>query len=110
MNPTKLMAAALCAAACVTTPAFAEDDFGIESASPIVIADPVNPQPGMLFNAYLFDRLIKDEDMKDSPVKLVSAPSVKTCVDKDEKFSLDQLKGLKANVGKWEGFLKCKSA
>lgn len=104
------MAVALCAAACVTTTAFAEEDFGIESASPVKIADPVNPQPGMVFNAYRPDRYMNWDSLKESITKLPSQPAVKTHVDKSENFSLDQLGDIKARVGKWEGFLKCKRA
>ena len=110
MNPTKLMAVALCAAACVTTTAFAEDDFGIESAAPVAIADPVNPQPGMLFRAYHLDKFMNAEGMKGSISKLPSLPAVKTLVDKGEEFSLKQIGKVDAGVGMWTGFMKCKRA
>lgn len=110
MNPRKLMAVALCAAACITTTVFAADDFGIESASPVVIVDPVNPQPGMVFNAYSPDRYMNWDAIKESISKLPSQPAVKTHVDKNEVFALNQLGGLRARVGRWEGFLKCKMA
>ena len=111
MNPRKLMAVALCAAACVTTTAFAEDDFGIESASPVAIADPVNPQPGMLFRAYQIDnKFLNADGLKGSIAKLPSQPAVKTLVDKGEEFSLKQIGKSDAKVGMWSGFMKCKRA
>ena len=112
MNSRKLMAVALCAAACVTTTAFAEDDFGIESASPVKIADPVNPQPGMVFNAYGPDNSpgTVENWLKESNTKLPSAAAMKTGVDKSEKFSLDIANGVKALTVRWDGYLKCKRA
>lgn len=110
MKTRKLMAVALCATACVTTTAFAEDDFGIESASPVTIADPVNPQPGMIFNAYNPKESMNRESLKESVVKLPSQAAIKTNVDKGENFSLDQVGKMDARVGRWEGFLKCKRA
>ena len=110
MNPRKLMAVALCAAACVTTTAFAEDDFGIESASPVVIADPVNPQPGMVFNAYNLERWMGWKELKESILKLPKASSAKTQTDNANHFSLEQIGNVKAGVGRWEGFMKCKRA
>ena len=107
MNPRRLMAVALCAAACVTTTAFAEDDFGIESASPVKIADPVNPQPGMVFNAYQKGSMPKDT-MQESNSVLPKEAALKTGVDKGEKFSCDIAQGTNANVMRWEGFIKCK--
>ena len=109
MNPRKLMSVALCAAACVSTTAFAADDFGIESASPVKIADPVNPQPGMILNAY-FIRWMTWDALAESISKLPSQPAAKTMVDKAEHFSLEPLGNIKAGVGRWEGFLKCKRA
>ena len=88
MNPRKLMAVALCAAACVTTTAFAEDDFGIESASPVKIADPVNPQPGMIFNAYDYPDWMESSQLKESNSTLPKTAALKTGVDKSEKFGL----------------------
>ncbi|MBR4259120.1 MAG: hypothetical protein IKQ17_08820 [Kiritimatiellae bacterium] len=112
MNPIKLMAAALCAAASVTTTAFAEDDFGIESASPEVVADPINPQPGMIFSAYGPDRTVKNNEawLKESNSKLPKIAAMKTGVDKGEKFSIDVASGVKALTVRWEGFMKCKRA
>jgi len=110
MNPTKLAAAALCAAACVTTTAFAEDDFGIESASPVKIADPVNPQPGMVLNAYRLERWMNWDALAESISKLPSQAAAKTMVDKSEHFSLEPIGKIQAGVGRWEGFLKCKRA
>ena len=109
MNPTKIMAVALCAAACVTTTAFAEDDFGIESASPVVIADPVNPQPGMVLSGY---KVVTANDnwYKDCVASLPKTPAIKTIVDKSEDFSLKPLGKTESNVGMWSGFLKCKRA
>ena len=54
MKTIKLMVTALCVTACIATTAFAEDDFGIEAASPEMASDPVNPQPGMKADAYNF--------------------------------------------------------
>lgn len=112
MKTTKLMAAALCAAACVTTTAYAEDDFGIESASPVKIADPVNPQPGMVFNAYgrYSARMyyMGENELKESTSKLITRAAIKTQVDKGENFSIKQVGQMEAYMGRWEGFLKCK--
>ena len=112
MKMTRLMAVALCAAACVTTTAFAEDDFGIESASPVVIADPVNPQPGMVLSGYKisFRKASRSAWLKDSIPTLPKTPAIKTVVDKSEDFSLKPLGAAEANVGMWSGFLKCKRA
>lgn len=111
MNQTKLMAVALCAAACVTTTVFAEDDFGIESASPVTIADPVNPQPGMVLSGYKnSNRSVNANWLKDSIPTLQKAPAIKTVIDKSEAFSLKGLGNTEANVGMWSGFLKCKRA
>ena len=107
MNPKVMMVVALCAA-CVATTAFAEDDFGIESASPVAIADPVNPQPGMMLRTYRLDKFMKAEDLKSSISKLPSRPAAKTLVDKEEEFSLKQFGKSDAQVGMWAGFMKCK--
>ena len=108
------MVTVLCAAACVATTTFAEEDFGIESASPVKIADPVNPQPGMIFNAYAPVKLGNgsgnEEWLKESLSKLPAVAAMKTGVDKSEKFSIDVAAGLSALSVKWEGFIKCKRA
>ena len=110
MNPRKLMAVALCAAACVSTVAFAEDDFGIESASPVKIADPVNPQPGMIFNAYNYPNWMGKDQLKESNSNLPKTAALKTGVDKGEKFGVEIATGVKPAAIKWDGFLKCKRA
>jgi len=110
MNPRKLMAVALCAAACVTTTAFAEDDFGIESASPVKIADPVNPQPGMVFNAYDYPNWLERDQLKESNSTFPKMAALKTGVDKSEKFGIEIASGVSAAAVRWEGFLKCKRA
>ena len=104
------MAVALCAAACVTTTAFAEDDFGVESASPVAIADPVNPQPGMVLSGYKVKARHNKSWLRDSVASLPKTPAIKTVVDKSEDFSLKPLGATEANVGMWSGFLKCKRA
>lgn len=111
MNARKLMAVALCAAACATTTAFAEDDFGIESASPVVIADPVNPQPGALCTAYLFGNTSGEENWNKTISQLKTAPSIKTYVDTGKEYTRDALSSdTQTNLMKWEGFIKCKKA
>ena len=111
MNPRKLMAVALCAAACVTTTAFAEDDFGIESASPVVIADPVNPQPGAVCTAYNYGNTHGEQNWNQTISKLASAPSIKAYVDKGSDYNRDALpRDMRTNLMKWEGFIKCKRA
>lgn len=110
MKTTKLMVVALCAAACVTTTAFAEDDFGIESASPITIADPVNPQPGMVLSGYKVPLYPTRDWFKDSVTSLPKSPAIKTVVDKSEGFSLKALGATESNAGMWCGFMKCKRA
>jgi len=109
MNPRKLMAVALYAAACVTTTAFADDDFGIESASPVRIADPVNPQPGMVMNIYPCDTWSMGwENLQKIFSGLATAPAEKTGVSKSENFSIPNQTQTK--LGRWEGYLKCKRA
>ena len=113
MNPQKLMAVALCAAACVTTTAFAEDDFGIESASPVKIADPVNPQPGMTANAYFFDygNNNKYHAMTASISAMKNLAAVSTFVDKGDAFSIASIpENIKVHTVMWEGYIKCKRA
>lgn len=110
MNPKILMAVALCVAS-VSTTAFAEDDFGIESASPIEIADPINPQPGMVLSGYKGSNVsVSDSWLKESVPTLRKAPAIKTVIDKSETFSLKALGSTEANAGMWSGFLKCKRA
>lgn len=101
-----LMAAALAVAAIGANVAFAEEDDGIVSAAP-AIADPVNPQPGMLFNGYALKPFggRNFDSMYDS---IKSAPSVKTAVTTADKLSFDMYKDVQIVQGKWEGFLKCK--
>lgn len=110
MKTPKLMAVAACAAACIATTALAEDDFGIESASPVTNADPVNPQPGMVFNAYNYPNWMNEAQLKESNSKLPTMAALKTSVDKGEKFGIEVSKGVKAAAIKWDGFLKCKRA
>ena len=105
---TRLMAVVLCAAACVTTTTFAEDDFGIESASPVAIADPVNPLPGTVLSGYKVKTRFNKSWLRDSVTSLSKTPVIKTVVDKSEDFSLKPLGVTEANVGMWSGFLKCK--
>lgn len=110
MKATKLMAVALCAAACTTATLFAEDDFGIETASPVKIADPVNPQPGMVLSGYKVRNIHSTGWIKDCFTDLPKTPAIKTAVDKAEDFSLKPLGKTQANVGMWSGFMKCKRA
>ena len=114
MNPAKLMAVALCAAACVSATAFAEDDFGIESASPVKIADPVNPQPGMMASAYFFDyggSGSKYKTMTSSVSAIKKLPAASTFVDKGEKFATTGVsEKTQVHTIMWEGFIKCKRA
>lgn len=114
MNTTKLISLAFCAIVSIASTVFAEDDFGIESASPAVIADPVNPQPGMIFNAYgpvkIGNGRSNEEWLKECHSKLPSAAAMKTGVDKNDKFSMDVAAGLSALSVRWEGFIKCKRA
>ena len=111
MNPRKLMAVALCAAACVTTTAFAGDDDLVVSASPATtVAEPVNPKQGMVFNGYNLPNQFNDKFQKLQSI-LASQSAVKTTVVKTETFSFDQfLTDTKINQGVWEGFLKCKKS
>ena len=109
MNPRKLMAVALCAAACVTTTTFAEDDFGIESASPEVIADPVNPQPGMVMNVYPVEGFsVSWERLQKMFLGLPASAAEKTEITKTDNFMIPNQS--KSKIGRWEGFLKCKRA
>lgn len=112
MNTTKLIGLAFCAIVCIASTVFAEDDFGIESASPAKIADPINPQPGMVFNAYAPIKTVSDNQafLKESNSRLPSHSAMKTGIDKEEKFSIDVAKGVSALTVRWEGFIKCKRA
>lgn len=111
MKTTFAIVAALCAASFATA-AFAEEDFGIESATPVKIADPANPKPGMVFGAYGADNSVRNNEawLKESNAKLPAAAAMKTGVDKGEKFAIDVASGVKALTVRWEGFLKCKRA
>ena len=110
----KIMVVALCGIACATQQVFAADDFGIESASPVSIADPVNPQPGMILKAYNLQYSYSSQQavsrLKEGAVKLPSLPAAKTVVDKNEDFSMRQFGKSGLNAGLWSGFLKCKRA
>lgn len=106
MNPTKLMSAALFVAACVTTTALAQDDFGIESASPVVISDLVNPQPGMVFNVY--PKIAINTRDGDFIPELKKQSSLSTGIDKNESFGNVMCKDVGGRFMVWEGFIKCK--
>ncbi len=111
MNPRKLMAVALCAAACIATTAFAEDDFGIESASPVAIADPVNPQPGAVCKFYNVTRRGEIAPTVKNRVQREKLPIIVTRVDKGTDFACNfSDKDIERNVMSWEGFIKCKRA
>ena len=110
MKRIQLMAAALCAAACVTTTAFAEDQNGLESATPVEIADPINPKPGMVFNAYGYDDHFYFNYWKENVSKLPKWPALSTGVDVSESFSIECATGVKPKAVRWEGFLKSKYA
>ena len=112
MNSEKLLTIALCMMVCFTTTmVFADDDFGIVSATPIVIKDPINPQPGMIFNAYAFIDNMRESQLKESHTILPNMASKKTGVDKNEKFGYEVTDDVNsAGIIRWEGFLKCKRA
>ena len=108
MKTRKLLAVAMYAAVSVSTTALAADDFGIESASPVTIADPINPKPGMIFRGYNLNTQY-DEKLAALGTTLASAPTVKTAVVVTEQFAFDTfLNNVEINQGVWEGFLKCK--
>ena len=109
MNPRKLMAVALCAAACVTTTAFAEDDL-VSSANTTVIAEPVNPKPGMVFKGYNLDCYYSySKEFQSLKATLASAAPVKSTVVTSEQFTYKAFQdGARIQQGVWEGFLKCK--
>lgn len=107
-----LMAAALAVAAIGANVAFAEEDDGIVSAAP-AIADPVNPQQGMLANAYQISYRGSTDRYKamTSLSALAKAPSVKSYADKDSTFTRGGVPAkTEVNTIKWEGFIKCKRA
>ena len=107
-----LMVAALAVAAVGANVAFAEEDDGIVSAAPVV-ADPVNPQPGMLANAYMIDYGGNASRYKamTTLAALSKAPSVKSYEDKAAAFTRGGVsEKTDVNVMKWEGFIKCKRA
>jgi hypothetical protein len=111
MKTRKLMAVALCAAACVTTTAFAEDDFGIESASPIVISDPVNPQPGATCKFYSVPRVSDVEPTIKNRVQREKLSIIVTRIDKGTDFACNfSDKNIHRDVMSWEGYIKCKRA
>ena len=100
--------AALAVAAVGANVVFAEEDDGIVSAAP-VIADPVNPQPGMLCTAYCHGDVSGSDRWSRMLPTLEKAPSVRTYVDKGAAFTRTGVeKSLQTNVLKWEGFIKCK--
>ena len=110
-----LMCGALCAAIALGgASVFAEDDFGIESASPTTIADPVNPQPGMVANAYYFDWGHSDNKyraMTSSIQAIKKLPSVVSFVDKGDAFAKTCIQeDIKAHTIMWEGYIRCKRA
>ncbi len=108
MNPQKLMAVALCAAACVAITAFAEDNDFVAGASSTVFADPVNPKPGMLFKGYNLNTQY-DDKFQTLKSTLATAAPVKSTVVSSEQFSFEPfLKEVRINQGVWEGFLQCK--
>ena len=104
----------MCAMTCISASVFAEDDFGIESASPVIIADPVNPQPGMTANAYLFNynnESSKYKLMTSSIAAIKKLPAVSTFIDKGDVFSKAAVsEKVEAHTMMWEGFIKCKRA
>jgi len=106
-----LMAAVLAVAAIGANVAFAEEDDGIVSAAP-AIADPVNPQQGMLANAYRIEANLGNSSEWNSKTSLTSldkAPSVKSFADKATAFSHGGVpKGVEVDVMRWDGFIKCK--
>ena len=103
-----LIVAALAIAAVGANVAFAEEDDGIVSAAP-AIADPVNPQPGMICTAYCYGNTHGESNWTKTISSLGRAPSVKTYVDKGTVFSRVGVEdGLRTNILKWEGFIKCK--
>ena len=107
-----LMVAALAVAAVGANVAFAEEDDGIVSAAP-AIADPVNPQPGMLANAYKIDYRGSGERYKamTALTALEKAPSIKSYADTTTSFTRGGVPAkAEINVIKWEGFIKCKRA
>jgi len=111
MKTTRLMAVALCATACVSTTAFAEDDDLVVSASSsTAIAEPINPKPGMVFKGYNLPNQFNDK-FQGLQTILSTQPAVKTTVVNTETFSFDQfLKDTRINQGVSQGFLKCKKS
>lgn len=110
MKTRKLIAVAFCVAASATTTAFAEDDFGIESASPVTINEPVNPQPGMVANAYKINYQGSGARYKalTSLDVLAKTAALKTVVDKSDSFSRNILpQNCEAHTILWEGYIKC---
>lgn len=108
----KLMVAALAVAAIGANIAFAEEDDGIVSAAP-AIADPVNPQQGMLANAYhiTYGRSFDKYKALTTLSALAKAPSIKSYADKDSAFARAGVPDKSdVNTIKWEGFIKCKRA
>ncbi len=108
MKTLKMMVAALCVGSGITN-VFANYDFGIESASPVAIANPVNPQPGMQFSGYKTKKTYWNKEwLQGSIAELIKAPAIRTIVDKSEWYTLKTLGDTDANAGLWTGFLKCR--
>lgn len=106
-----LIMTALAIAAVGANVAFAEEDDGIVSAAP-AIADPVNPQPGMLANAYKVSGGSSDARRENTRLPILEkTPSVKSYADTTAVFSRSGVpKDKDVNILKWEGFIKCKRA
>ena len=109
-NLAQMLILAFCFVVCFATPAAIADDFGIESATPIKIADPINPQPGMVCKFYDLRRDDIQKCLKDRR-QLEAFPILVSRVDKGNEFACGFTdKEIARNVMSWEGYLKCKRA
>ena len=76
----------------------------------VYISDPVNPQQGMIANAYVVEKSMDEDMLQKSNLELPEMSSVKTFADKGDTFSLNLATGTDATVMRWDGFIKCKRA
>ena len=83
-------------------------EYGIEVASVTYVPDPVNPQSGMIANAYVVEECMDKDMLQKSNLELPEMSSVKTLVDKGDTFSLNLATDTDATVMRWDGFIRCK--
>ena len=84
-----------------------KDDLVIGPSSRIVmVADPVNPQPGMLIKVYDFPVGKIDFSLGTDQLSIINPK--RTGVDRSDQFLLAIVEEPDATFVQWEGFIKCK--